>query len=432
MRKNNLIVKGLSAFVFMFLLVFASCDNPSSGTVVDDGDTQVTEVDLSTLSSAITTADNLKINTAYTNLIAAQVVFQAAIIQDIPSPWDTSVLDAAIEAANSLVNSTGVGGFPGQISLDDANIYRAAIGVAQGVSDSAASQAEVDAAVGVLAAATIAFNVAKVPEIDQSAPVITILGNYSVAVVVGTTYDDEGATASDLEEGDMTSSIVTVGDVIDTSEEGTYYVTYNVTDSSGKIALEKIRTVVVAPPMSVPATPAPIPTEAELDSAVVIYSDTALPAGAVQASIVDFTILEGTIEQSVITVDSNDMWKFACSPVANRISLNLSPTDLTGKTMVHFDVYSTGNAAQSAGPDGVTPNTFKVEIQSDDSSKNTYQITDSTPDEWVNVSMLISDFNFAGTGNADLSSITAITFNEYLGTGTQVPSGFYIDNVYFY
>ncbi len=80
---------------------------------------------------------------------------------------------------------------------------------------------------------------------DTTAPVISLLGVPSVLLAVGDTYVDAGATASDLVDGNLTGSIVTVNPV-DTSTPGTYVVTYNVTDSHGNAALQVTREVRVA------------------------------------------------------------------------------------------------------------------------------------------------------------------------------------------
>ncbi|MDR3547725.1 MAG: DUF5011 domain-containing protein [Candidatus Pacebacteria bacterium] len=79
---------------------------------------------------------------------------------------------------------------------------------------------------------------------NASAPVITLTGSALVTLHVGQSYVDAGATATDSNEHDITSRIVTVNPV-DTSTPGTYTITYDVTDSSGNAATEVTRTVVV-------------------------------------------------------------------------------------------------------------------------------------------------------------------------------------------
>lgn len=80
---------------------------------------------------------------------------------------------------------------------------------------------------------------------DALAPVITIIGSNPTATVLGGTYTDEGATALDNYDGNVTANITTVNNV-NSAVEGTYTVTYTVTDSYGNIA-QAVRTVRVEP-----------------------------------------------------------------------------------------------------------------------------------------------------------------------------------------
>ncbi len=94
-------------------------------------------------------------------------------------------------------------------------------------------------------------------EADKTAPVITIKGDKTIELEEGATYVDEGATALDNYDGDLTSEIsriiefvaegttqkVKVGQV-DTSKVGTYTITYSVVDSN-KNPSAAIRTVII-------------------------------------------------------------------------------------------------------------------------------------------------------------------------------------------
>lgn len=94
-------------------------------------------------------------------------------------------------------------------------------------------------------------------EADKIAPVITIKGDKTIELEEGATYTDEGATALDNYDGDLTSEItriiefvaegttqkVKVGQV-DTSKVGTYTITYSVEDSN-KNPSAAIRTVII-------------------------------------------------------------------------------------------------------------------------------------------------------------------------------------------
>ena len=79
---------------------------------------------------------------------------------------------------------------------------------------------------------------------DTTKPIITVIGNSEVRLLIDDVYVDEGATAYDNIDGDLTTQIITVNPV-DISQIGDYVVTYNVTDSSGNQASEVNRSVFV-------------------------------------------------------------------------------------------------------------------------------------------------------------------------------------------
>ena len=80
--------------------------------------------------------------------------------------------------------------------------------------------------------------------VDTTAPVITLTGSASITVEKGDTYIDAGATASDYNGVDLTSSIV-VSNPVNMNIVGTYTITYNVSDLSGNAATQVSRTVIV-------------------------------------------------------------------------------------------------------------------------------------------------------------------------------------------
>ena len=82
---------------------------------------------------------------------------------------------------------------------------------------------------------------------DTTPPVITLIGEVTVSVTLGTQYDDEGATAVDNIDKFLTAFIEDSGtvDAVDTSKEGTYVITYDVTDAAGNKAVQVTRTVIV-------------------------------------------------------------------------------------------------------------------------------------------------------------------------------------------
>lgn len=84
-------------------------------------------------------------------------------------------------------------------------------------------------------------------KLDNVKPVLTMLGNTTVNVVVGDSYDDAGATASDNIDGDITTNIEITSN-INLNVPGTYSVIYNVSDEAGNSATEIVRTVRVISP----------------------------------------------------------------------------------------------------------------------------------------------------------------------------------------
>lgn len=84
----------------------------------------------------------------------------------------------------------------------------------------------------------------KTPPAVNQKPVITVVGTNPVNIVVGSSYVDQGATATDPEDGDRTAFIVATG-TVNTAATGTYTIIYNVVDSKGLAADAKTRTITV-------------------------------------------------------------------------------------------------------------------------------------------------------------------------------------------
>lgn len=66
---------------------------------------------------------------------------------------------------------------------------------------------------------------------DTTKPVITLNGNSTITLALNETYTEQGATATDDKDGNITDKIVITGSV-NKAVEGTYTITYTVKDSS--------------------------------------------------------------------------------------------------------------------------------------------------------------------------------------------------------
>ena len=98
------------------------------------------------------------------------------------------------------------------------------------------------------AAQTVTRTVAVV---DTVPPVISLVGDSMITIEVGGSYEDKGATAQDVVDGDLSDQIKVSGEVV-ANRVGNYQLTYAVTDAAGNVATTKIRTIAVidtAPPV---------------------------------------------------------------------------------------------------------------------------------------------------------------------------------------
>ncbi len=80
--------------------------------------------------------------------------------------------------------------------------------------------------------------------VDTTPPVITLLGDSPITIPFQGSYSYPGATAFDIYDGNLTSSIVMRG-YLNTSEPGNQILNYNVKDSSGNEAVTVYRSIIV-------------------------------------------------------------------------------------------------------------------------------------------------------------------------------------------
>ena len=167
---------------------------------------------------------------------------------------------------------------------------------------------------------------------DTTAPVITLIGSANISLELGDSFSDPGATATDNVDGDLTSSIVVGGDVVDTNTAGSYVITYNVSDSAGNAATQVTRTVTVNPD-----TTAPVIT---LNGASVIdltegdsYTELGATAtdnidGDISANIVigGDTVDTNAVATYVVTYNVSDAAGNAANEVTRTINVLAGPT----------------------------------------------------------------------------------------------------------
>ena len=87
----------------------------------------------------------------------------------------------------------------------------------------------------------------KIKEEDKEAPVITLKGYENVTIYKGNVYVEEGASATDNCDGDITS-LIEISGTVDNTKVGVYEITYTVKDKSGNTTSVKRKVSVIYPP----------------------------------------------------------------------------------------------------------------------------------------------------------------------------------------
>ncbi len=125
---------------------------------------------------------------------------------------------------------------------------------------------------------------------DNISPTIALNGNETTSVVIGDTFDDPGATASD-----NCSANVEVTGTVDLTTQGTYTLTYKAIDGSGNESTEITRTVNVVEPFTSNITTFTDPSELQNDGLLVAASNVGANAQAVQVNGICFDNTPGTL-----------------------------------------------------------------------------------------------------------------------------------------
>jgi chitodextrinase len=221
---------------------------------------------------------------------------------------------------------------------------------------------------------------------DTTAPVITLIGASSLTLDLGDPYTDQGATASDNVDGDLTSSIVLTG-AVNTNVAGTYVLTYSVSDASGNAA-STTRTVTVNAD-----TTAPVITLIGASSLTLDLGDTYTEQGATAADNID-----GDLTSSIVvtgTVNTN---------VAAAYSVTYSVSD------------AAGNASSATRTVTVNPDTIAPEITLNGSSTVNVTVGDSYTDAGATATDnidgdLTSSIVLTGAVDTNVADTYTLTFN---------------------
>ena len=169
---------------------------------------------------------------------------------------------------------------------------------------------------------------------DTTVPVITLKGDAEITHEAATDYNDEGASANDDTDGDLSNEIVVVGDDFDTKEVGVFEIKYNVTDAAGNKAVEVVRKVTVED------TTIPVLVllgEAEVSVSVgQTYSDAGVTASdTLDGDLTSEIIIGGdTLDTAnagiyVLTFDVTDEAGNKASQLTRKVTVNAAPVEDT-------------------------------------------------------------------------------------------------------
>lgn len=171
-------------------------------------------------------------------------------------------------------------------------------------------------------------------------PVLTLAGSATVNVEPGALYSDAGATATDEEDGTITSRIVVTG-TVNTAVIGVYTLTYNVTDSSGNAAQPVVRTVRVVDTLA-PAITLTGPSSIRVEAGTSFTDPGATAADSFEGNITAHIAVTGAVNTAVLgtytlTYNVSDTSGNAAVPVIRTVQVadGIAPVlSLNGATPV--------------------------------------------------------------------------------------------------
>ena len=262
--------------------------------------------------------------------------------------------------------------------------------------------------------------------LDTTVPVITLLGDATATIEVGSIYTDAGATASDNYDGDITLSIVTVNPV-DATTVGVYTLTYNVTDANGNVAVEVTRTINVVDTTIPEITLAGIATvDIEAGST---YTDDGATAtdnydGGVTSSIVTENLVDettiGTYTVTYNVTDANGNVALEVTRTINVVDTTIPEITLVGIATVDIEVgstYTDDGATALDNYDGGVTSSIVTENLVDETTVGTYTVTYNVTDANGNVALEVTrTINVVDTTIPEITLVGIATVDIEVGS----------------
>jgi hypothetical protein len=266
---------------------------------------------------------------------------------------------------------------------------------------------------------------------DTGTPVITLIGNSTINLQKGDTYNELGATATDAVDDDTTlTAAILIAGTVDTSTNGTYTRTYNVSDSTGNAAIQVTRIIIVAD------TGKPVITLTGNQTINLQKGDTYTELGATATDSVDndttltaAILISGTVDANTIgtytlTYSVSDSTGNAAIPVTRTVIVSDtgSPViSLIGNQTINLQTGDTYNEQGATATDSVDDDatlsaaiviTGTVNTSINATYTLTYSVSDSAGNAAISVTRAV---NVADTGTPVISLIGNQTINLQKG-----------------
>ncbi|MDQ6989057.1 MAG: tandem-95 repeat protein, partial [Mariprofundaceae bacterium] len=234
----------------------------------------------------------------------------------------------------------------------------------------------------------------------NDAPVISLTGAVNVYAEAGLLYTDLGATASDIEDGNVTPLIVTTNPV-DPYIVAVYNVLYNVTDSSYAAAVQVSRQVWVQD-TTAPLIASPL-ADVFLESALGVGITATIPDPAVTDAVGVVSIISNAplaptvfpLGLTTITWNASD----AAGNAATAVSQNIYVVDTTAPVapVISSPAHNTYTNVAILGPQGTSESAATIDVYAGVVNIATVTAVGTT---WSSVAAALADGTYAITAYA--------------------------------
>ena len=262
---------------------------------------------------------------------------------------------------------------------------------------------------------------------DDIAPVITLIGASSITLDLGETYTEQGATASDNVDGNLTGSIVITGSV-NTNIAGTYGLTYSVSDAAGNSA-SATRTVTVNPDETAPVITLIGASNLSLDLGDTYTEQGATAVDNIDGNLTSSIVITGAVNTNVagtysVTYSVSDAANNSSS-ATRTVTVNPDTTapviTLNGAATVNLtlgDTYADAGATATDNIDGNLTSSIVVSGSVNTNVADTYTLTYTVSDTAGNAATpVLRTVNVAGAANGCSGGISTFPYSEGFESG---------------